>query len=71
MTTVVSEKWMERFVLNLDDLRSDVLASGEEPAGGSSYVGSDVCMVPDPLPIAVSVWTVVAEEWMDWFVLDW
>ena len=31
VTTVVSEKWMERCVLNLDDLRSDVLASGEDP----------------------------------------
>ena len=46
VTTVVSEKWMERFVLNLDDLRSDVLASGEDPAGGSSDVSSDVCVVP-------------------------
>ena len=74
VTTVVSEKWMERFVLNLDDLRSDVLASGEDPAGGSSDVGSDVCsdvcVVPDPLLTAESVRTVVAEEWMDWFVLD-
>ena len=70
VTTVVSEKWMERFVLNLDDLRSDVLASGEDPAGGSSDVGSDVCVVPDPPLTAESVWTVVAEEWMDWFVLD-
>ena len=42
MTTVVSEKWMERFVLDLDDLRSDVLASGEDPARGSLDVGSDV-----------------------------
>ena len=70
VTTVVSEKWMERFVLNLDDIRLDVLASGENPAGGSSDVGSDVCVVPDPLPTVVSVQTVVAEEWMDWFVLD-
>ena len=61
---------MERFVLNLDDLRSDVLASGEDPAGGSSDVGSDVCVVPDPLLTAESVRTVVAEEWMHWFVLD-
>ena len=70
MTTVVSEKWMERFVLNLDDLRSDVLASGEDPGGGSSDVCNDVCVVPDPLPTAVSVRTVVTEEWMDWFDLD-
>ena len=26
-------------------------------------------MVPDPLPTVVSVRTVVAEEWMNWFVL--
>ena len=70
VTTVVSEKWMERFVLNLDDLRSDVLASGEDHAGGSLDICSDVCVVPDPLPTAVSVRAVVAEEWMDWFVLD-
>ena len=68
--TVVTEKWMERFVLDLDDLRSDVLASEEDPAGGSSDVGSDVCVVPDLLPTAVSVRTVVAEKWMEWFVLD-
>ena len=68
--TVVSEKWMEKFDWNLDDLRSGVLASGEDPAGGSSDVGSDVCVVPDPLPTAVSVRTVVAEEWMVWVVLD-
>ena len=51
-TVVVSEKWMERFVLNLDDLRLEVLASGEDPAVGSSDVGSDVCVVPDLLPTA-------------------
>ena len=44
--TVVTEKWMERFVLDLDDLRSVVLVSREDPAGGSSDVGSDVCVVP-------------------------
>ena len=44
--------------------------SGEDPAGGRSDVGSDVCVVPDPLPTAVSMRTVVAEEWMGWFVLD-
>ena len=46
------------------------MASGNETAGGSSKVGSDVCVVPDLLPTAISVQTVVAEEWMDWFVLD-
>ena len=70
VTTVVSERWMQRFVLNLDVLCSDVLASGEDPAGGSSDVGSDVCVVSDPLPTAVSVRTEVAEKWMGWFVLN-
>ena len=61
--TVVSEKWMERFVWNLDDLRSGVLASGEDSVGGSSDVGSDVCVVPDPLPTAVSMRTVLRLQW--------
>ena len=61
---------MERFVINLDVLCSDGSASGDDPAAGSSDVGSDVCIVPDPLLTAVSVRTVVAEKWMDRFVLD-
>ena len=61
---------MERFVINLTFYFSDGLASGDDPAGGSSDVGSEVCMVPDPLPTAVSVRTVVAEKWMDRFILD-
>ena len=68
--TVVSEEWMERFVVNLDVLCSDGLASGDDPAGESSDVGSDVCMVPDPRPTEVSVRTVVTEKWMDRFVID-
>ena len=62
VTTVVSEKWMERFVINLDVLCSDGLASGDDPAGGSLDVGSDVCVVPDQLATAVSVRTVGAES---------
>ena len=50
-------------------LLPDVLASRKEPAGGSSEVGSDVCVVPDLLPTAVSVRMVVAEKWMERFVL--
>ena len=53
----------------LDDDAPDVLYSGREPAGGSSEVGSDVCVVPDLLPTAVSLRTVVAEMWMERFVL--
>ena len=68
--TVVSEEWMERFVIHLDVLCLDGLASGDDPAGGSSDVGNDVCVVQEPILIAVSVRTVVAEKWMDRFILD-
>ena len=70
VTTVVPEKWMERFVIDLDVLCSDGVASDDDPAGESSDVGSDVCVVPDPIPTAVSVRTVVAEKWMDRFIID-
>ena len=70
VTAVVSEEWMERFVINLDVLCSDGLVSAEDPAGGSSDVGSEICVVPEPLPTAVSVRSVVAEKWMDRFVVD-
>ena len=70
VTTVVSEKWMERFVMDLDALCSDGLASGDDHAKDSLDVGSDVCVVSDSMPTAVSVRTVVTEEWMDQFVMD-
>ena len=53
----------------LDDDAPDVVSSRREPARGSSEVGSDVYVVPDLLPTAVSVKTVVAEMWMERFVL--
>ena len=70
VTTVVSEEWMERFVINLDVLCSDGLTPGDDPARRSSDVGSDVCVIQDLMPTAVSVRTVVTEKWMDRFVLD-
>ena len=70
VTTVVSEKWMERFFMDLDVLCLDGLASGDDPAKESLDVGSDVCVVTDSMPTAVSVQTVVTEEWMDRFVMD-
>ena len=70
VTAVVSEKWMERFVINPKVLCSDGLAPDDDPARRSSDVGSDACVIQDPIPTAVSVRTVVAEEWMDRFVLD-
>ena len=56
--------------MDLDVLCSDGLASGDDPAMESSDVGSDVCMVTDSMPTAVSVRKVVTEEWMDRFVMD-
>ena len=70
VTAVVSEKWMERFVKNLQVLCSDGLAPDENPARRSSDVGSDGCVLHDSMPTVVSVRTVVTEEWMDRFVLD-
>ena len=70
VTTVVSEKWTRRFVMDLDVLCSDGLASVDDPAEESLDVGSDVCVVTDSMPTAVSVRTVVTEEWMDQFVMD-
>ena len=61
---------MERFVIDLDVLCSDGMASDDGLAGESLDVGSDVCVVPDPIPTAVSVRTVVTEKWMDRFVID-
>ena len=70
MTAVVSEKWMERFVINPKVLCSDGLAPDDDPARRSSDIGSDACVIQDPIPTAVSVRTVVTEKWMDRFVLD-
>ena len=70
VTIIVSEKCMKKIVLQLNNLRSNVLTSEENPTEESSGVGSDVCVVPDPLPTALSVRTEVAEKWMGWFVLD-
>ena len=70
MTAVVSEKWMERFVINLDILCSDGVAPDDDPARRSSDVGSDACVIQDPIHTVVSVRTVVTEKWMDRFVLD-
>ena len=47
---------------SLDVDATDAVASGMEAAGGSSKVGSDICVVPDVLQTAVSVTTVVSEK---------
>ena len=68
MKTAVSEKWMERFVIDLDVLCADGLASGGDPAKESSDVGSDVCVVSDSMPTAISVTKIVPEKrrWEAW-----
>ena len=68
--TVMSEKWMERFVINPQVLCSDDLAPDDDPARRSSDVGSDAGVIQNPIPTVVYVQTLVAEEWMDRFVLD-
>ena len=60
---------MDGSIEPLDDDAPDVLSSGREPAGIVSEVGSEVCVIPELLPVAVSVKTVVAEVWMEKFVL--
>ena len=63
---MVSEKWIERFVMNLKVLCSDGLAPDEDPARRSSDVGSDSCVIQDPIPTAgylqleSSVWHTVS-----------
>ena len=67
---VVSEKWMERFVINPKVLCLDGLRPDDDPARRSLDVGSEACVIQDPIPTVVSVRTVVKEKWMDRFVLD-
>ena len=52
----------------LENYAPVVLTSGREPAGIVLEVGSDVCMIPDLLPVAVSMKTVVAEVVMEKFI---
>ena len=67
---VVSEKWMERFVINPKVICLDGLAPDDDPARRSSDVGSDACIIQKQIPTVVSVQRVVTEKWMDRFVLD-
>ena len=69
VTAVVSEKWMERFVINPKVICLNDLAPDDDPARRSSDVGSDAC-VQNQLPTVASVRTIVTEKWMDRFVLD-
>ena len=53
---------------NLKVLCSNGLATDDDPARRSSDVGSEGCVIHDPLPTPVSLRTIVTEEWMDRFV---
>ena len=61
---------MERFVINPKVLCSNGLAPDDDPARRNSDVGSDACVIQDPIPTAVSMRTVVTGKLMDRFVLD-
>ena len=67
VTAVVSEKWMERFVIKPKVICLDDLAPNDDPVRRSSDVGSDAC-IQNQIPTVVSVQTVVSEKWMDRFV---
>ena len=67
---VMSEKGMERFVINPQVLFSDGLAPYDDPERQSPDVGGDAGVIQDPMPTVVSVRPRVAEEWMDRFVID-
>ena len=67
VTAVVSEKWMERFVIKPKVMCSDDSASDDDPAGRSSDASS-IASVQNQIPTVVCVQTVVLEKWMDRFV---
>ena len=60
---------VDRSIEPLDDDAPDVLISGREPAEIVSDVGSDVWVVPNQLPVVVSVERVVEDAVMEKFVL--
>ena len=55
VTAVVSEKWMERFVINPKVICLDGLAPDDDPARRSSDVGSNACIIQTQIPTVVSV----------------
>ena len=64
---VVSEKWMERFVIKPKVMCSDDSAFDDDPAGRSSDASS-IASVQNQITTVVCVHTVVSEKWMDRFV---
>ena len=68
--TVMSEIWMERFIMSPQVLCLDGLVSDDDPEDRSSDIGDDAGVFQDPMPIVVSVRPEVTEKWMDRFVVD-
>ena len=68
--TVMSERWMERFIMNPQVLCLDSLASDDDPEDRSSDVGDEAGVFQDLMPTVVSVRPEVTEKWMDRFVVD-
>ena len=68
--TVISERWMERFIMNPQVLCLDGLTSDDDPEDRSSDVDGEDGVFQDPIPTVVSVRPEVTEKWMDQFVVD-
>ena len=68
--TVMSERWMERFIMNPQVLCLDGLTSDDDPEDRSSDVDGEDGVFQDPIPTVVSVRPEVTEKWMDQFVVD-
>ena len=68
--TVMSERWMERFIMNPQVLCLDDLTSDDDPEDRSLNVDGEDGVFQDPIPTVVSVRPEVTEKWMDRFVVD-
>ena len=66
VTAVVSEKWMEKFVIKPIVMCSDDIAPDDDPAGRSSDASS-IASVQKQIPTVVCVQTVVSKKRMDRF----
>ena len=68
--TVMSERWMERFIMNPQVLGLDGLTSDDDHEDRSSDVDGEDGVFQDTIPRVVSVRPEVTEKWMDRFVVD-
>ena len=68
--TVMSERWMERFVMNPQVLCWDGLTSDYDLEDRCSDVDGEEGVFQDPIPEVVSVRPEITEKWIDRFVID-